>query len=229
MFGSTNNIYLISIAVQFCIFNITCLRNQFAPMTVTTRRQHIGDDCMSVFNIIGLSGSLRQASYNTAALMAAQAMVPYGVTITLADLSGIPIYNDDDRAKAMPSTVSALAKRISEADAVMIATPEYNYSVPGMLKNVIDWLSKVPDQPFRDKPMAILGASMGTFGTARAQYDLRKMFVFLDAHILNQPEIMIGSAHTRFDREGRLIDEETKKLMLSQIVALRDWALRLHK
>ncbi len=182
---------------------------------------------MSAFNIVGLSGSLRQASYNTAALMAAQAMVPDGVTITLADLSSIPIYNDDDRIKGQPASVSALAKRISEADAVMIATPEYNYSVPGMLKNVIDWLSKVPEQPFKDKPMAILGASMGTFGTARAQYDLRKMFVFLDAHILNQPEVMIGSAQTRFDSEGQLIDEATKKLMLSQIIALRDWSLRI--
>jgi chromate reductase, NAD(P)H dehydrogenase (quinone) len=182
---------------------------------------------MAGFKIIGLSGSLRQASYNTAALMAAQAMAPDDVTITLADLSGVPIYNDDDRAKGLPASVTTLAKRISEADAVMIATPEYNYSVPGMLKNVIDWLSKVPEQPFKDKPMAILGASMGAFGTARAQYDLRKMFVFLDAHILNQPEVMIGSAQTRFDSEGRLIDDATKKLMLSQIVALRDWSLRI--
>jgi chromate reductase, NAD(P)H dehydrogenase (quinone) len=182
---------------------------------------------MSTVNIVGLSGSLRQASYNTAALMAAQAIVPEGVTITLADLSGIPIYNDDDRVKGVPSSVIALAKRIADADAVMIATPEYNYSVPGVLKNVIDWLSKVPEQPFKDKPVAILGASTGTFGTARAQYDLRKMFVFLDAHILNQPEVMIGSAQTRFDSDGRLVDDATKKLMMSQIIALCDWSRRI--
>jgi chromate reductase, NAD(P)H dehydrogenase (quinone) len=182
---------------------------------------------MRAFEILGLSGSLRQASYNTAALMAAQSMAPEGVAITLADLSGVPVYNDDDRARAFPPSVAALATRIRAADAIMIATPEYNYSVPGMLKNVIDWVSKVPDQPFRNKPIAILGASMGSFGTARAQYDLRKMFVFLDAHLLNQPEIMIATAQTRFDADGILTDEPTRKLMLDQIVALREWATRI--
>jgi chromate reductase, NAD(P)H dehydrogenase (quinone) len=199
--------------------------NFTAPPTLTVSNEW--EAIVSTFDIIGLSGSLRQASYNTAALMAAQAMVPDGITITLADLSNIPIYNDDERVKGIPTSVSALAKRISAADAVMIATPEYNYSVPGMLKNVVDWLSKVPEQPFKDKPMAILGASMGAFGTARAQYDLRKMFVFLDAHILNQPEVLIGSAQTRFDSEGRLSDDATKTLILKQIIALRVWSLRI--
>jgi chromate reductase, NAD(P)H dehydrogenase (quinone) len=183
---------------------------------------------MSGFEILGLSGSLRQASYNTAALKAAQSIAPDGVAITIADLSGIPIYNDDDRARSIPASVTALATQIKSADALMIATPEYNYSVPGMLKNVIDWLSKVPDQPFRYKTIAVLGASMGSFGTARAQYDLRKMFIFLDAHLLNQPEVMIATAQSRFDAQGRLTDEGTRKIMLAQIVALRDWATRLN-
>jgi chromate reductase, NAD(P)H dehydrogenase (quinone) len=183
---------------------------------------------MSAFEILGLSGSLRQASYNTAALMAAQSMAPEGIVITLADLSSIPIYNDDDRARAFPASITALVARIRAADAVMIATPEYNYSVPGMLKNVIDWVSKVPDQPFKGKPIAILGASVGSFGTARAQYDLRKMFVFLDAHLLNQPEVLIASAQSRFNADGRLTDEPTRKLLLAQVVALREWATRLN-
>jgi chromate reductase, NAD(P)H dehydrogenase (quinone) len=182
---------------------------------------------MSAFEILGLSGSLRQASYNTAALMAAQSLAPDGTVITLADLSGIPIYNDDERARAFPPRVTELVSRIRAADALMIATPEYNYSVPGMLKNVIDWVSKAPEQPFRNKPMAILGASMGAFGTARAQYDLRKMFVFLDAHLLNQPEVMIATAQTRFDADGRLTDDATRKLIMAQIVALREWARRV--
>lgn len=109
----------------------------------------------------------------------------------------------------------------------MIATPEYNYSIPGVLKNAIDWVSKAPDQPFRRKPVAILGASMGAIGTARSQYDLRKVFVFLDAHLLGQPEIMISTAHTRFDADGHLTDEKTRELIAAQLVALKEWTMRL--
>ncbi len=182
---------------------------------------------MRDFHILGISGSLRKGSYNSAALLVAQGLAPDGVVITLADIAAIPVYNDDVREQGLPAAVVSLVEQIASADGVLIATPEYNYSIPGVLKNTIDWVSKAPDQPFRHKPVAIMGASMGAIGTARAQYDLRKVFVFLDAHVLNQPEIMISSAHNRFDSDGRLTDETTRKLIGVQILALKEWALRL--
>lgn len=176
---------------------------------------------------LGISGSLRAASFNTAALRAAIELAPQGVTIEIADIKAIPIYNDDVREAGMPTSVTALQAAITAADAVLIATPEYNYSVPGVLKNAIDWISKTTPQPFQNKPVGIIGASPGAIGTARAQHDLRKSFVFLDAHVLNRPEVMIGAAHTRFDAEGRLTDEATRKFLATMLVALRDWTLRL--
>lgn len=182
---------------------------------------------MKDFQILGISGSLRKASYNSAALRAAQGLVPGSTVITLADISAIPVYNDDVREAGLPVSVTRLVQQIASADAVLIATPEYNYSIPGVLKNAIDWVSKAPEQPFRHKPVAIMGASMGAIGTARSQYDLRKVFIFLDAHVLNRPEIMIAAAHTRFDADGHLKDETTRKLISGQIVALKEWALQL--
>jgi chromate reductase, NAD(P)H dehydrogenase (quinone) len=182
---------------------------------------------MRDFHILGLSGSLRKASYNSAALRAALELTPEGVVVTLADIAAVPIYNDDVREQGLPPSVLRLVEQIATADAVLIATPEYNYSIPGVLKNAIDWASKAPDQPFRHKPVAIMGASMGMIGTARAQYDLRKVFVFLDAYVLNQPEIMISAAHTRFGANGVLTDAKTRELIGKQIVALKDWAMRL--
>jgi chromate reductase len=172
-------------------------------------------------NILGISGSLRRASFNTAALRAAQQLAPDGVTIEMADISAIPIFNDDVRAAGMPRAVSDLAARIGAADAVLIATPEYNYSIPGVLKNAIDWISRVSPQPFQGKAVAIMGASPGAIGTARAQYDLRK--------VLNKPEVMIGAAGTRFDAEGNLTDEATRNFIRAQIEALRNWADRLRR
>jgi chromate reductase len=182
---------------------------------------------MSALRFLGISGSLRAASFNTAALRAAAELVPAGVSFDLATIRDIPLYDDDVRAAGMPPAVAALQSAIAGADAVVIATPEYNYSVPGVLKNAIDWLSRTDPQPFQGKPVAIIGASPGAIGTARAQYDLRKTFVFLDAHVLNKPEVMIGAAHTRFDAEGKLIDETTRKFLASMLEALRVWTLRL--
>ncbi len=182
---------------------------------------------MAVFNILGLCGSLRQGSLNMAALRAAADLVPEGVAIEIAATGDIPLYNDDIRAIGTPAPVLALAGQIAAADAVLIATPEYNYSIPGVLKNTIDWLSRCDPQPFRGKPVAIMGASPGMIGTARAQYDLRKVFVFLDAHVLNKPEIMIGGAGQKFDGTGVLTDATTRQFIAQQIIALRDWALRL--
>lgn len=184
---------------------------------------------MSVVKILGISGSLRKASFNSAALRAAQELAPEGVQLTIhAGLRDIPPYDDDVRTgEGYPPAVKALRAAIKDADALLIATPEYNYSTSGVLKNAIDWASRPPEQPFDGKPIAIIGASGGLFGTARAQYDLRKMFVFLNGHVLNKPEVMIAQAATKFDADGRLTDETSRGLIAQQLAALRDWALRL--
>ncbi|HEX7388923.1 MAG TPA: NADPH-dependent FMN reductase [Acidiphilium sp.] len=182
---------------------------------------------MAGFRILGICGSLRKASFNLAALRAAADLVPDGVTLDIATLNAISPFSQDVLANGVPAPVSELASRIAGADAVLIATPEYNYSIPGVLKNAIDWVSRCDPQPFRDKAVAIMGASPGMIGTARAQYDLRKVFVFLDAHVMNRPEIMIASASQRFDASGTLTDAATRQLIGQQIAALRDWVIRL--
>ena len=177
-------------------------------------------------HILGISGSLREKSYNTAALRTAQKLLPGGVTMETFDLAVIPLYNDDVREKGFPAPVDQLRGKIAAADAVLIVTPEYNYSVPGVLKNAIDWASRPPNQPFDGKPVAIMGASPGVIGTARAQYHLRQSFVFLNACVLNKPEVMIGSAATRFDAEGNLTDEATRGFIKALLAALADWTRR---
>ena len=174
-----------------------------------------------------ISGSLRAGSHNTAALRAAAGLAPEGVVIAEAGIGDIPLYNEDVKADVFPATVLRLQHAIASADAVLIATPEYNYSVPGVLKNAIDWVSRTEPQPFANKPVAIMGASRSALGTGRAQYDLRKMFAYLDAHLLYKPEIMISAAHTRFDADGKLTDAATRKFLASLLTALRDWIHRL--
>ena len=184
---------------------------------------------MASFKILAISGSLRKGSHNTAVLRAAQELAPEGVEITIYEgLGDIPPYNDDIRTgEGYPASVEAFRTALREADAVMIATPEYNYSNTGVLKNAIDWASRPPEQPFNEKPVAILGASPGLLGTARAQYDLRKMFVFLNAHALNKPEVFIMQSGQKIDAEGRVTDEATRGFIAGQVAALRDWAIRL--
>ncbi|WP_338661738.1 NADPH-dependent FMN reductase [Pararoseomonas sp. SCSIO 73927] len=184
---------------------------------------------MASFKILAVSGSLRRGSHNTAVLRAAQELAPEGVEITIYEgLGDIPPYNDDVRTgEGYPAPVEAFRTALREADAVMMATPEYNYSIPGVLKNAIDWASRPPEQPFNEKPVAILGASPSLLGTARAQYDLRKMFVFLNAHALNKPEVFIMQSGGKIDAEGRVTDEATRGFIAGQVAALRDWAIRL--
>ncbi|MCK6516524.1 NAD(P)H-dependent oxidoreductase [Myxococcota bacterium] len=172
-------------------------------------------------NVLGLSGSLRQGSYNTLALRAVQRLAPEGVTLQIAELADIPMYNDDLAKLGMPAAVARLKDQIAHADAVLIATPEYNYSVPGVLKNAIDWVSRPPEPPLNGKPVAILGASLGMLGTVRAQVHLRQILVFLNTFTLNKPEVFIGAAHTKFNAEGELADEMTKKMLHDQLVALQ--------
>src|ERR1700686_3470048 len=137
-------------------------------------------------NILGISGSLRKGSFNTAALRSARDLAPEGVAIETADLTEIPLYNEDVRAQGYPPAVERFREQIRAADALLFATPEYNLSLSGVLKNAIDWASRPPDQPFGGKPAAIMGAGAGMAGTARAQYDLRRSCVFLDMHPLNK-------------------------------------------
>ena len=175
-------------------------------------------------SILGIAGSLRRASYNRWALRAAQKLAPRGVAIEIFELDGIPPYNQDYE-KEPPPKVADLKARIRAADAVLLVTPEYNYSIPGVLKNAIDWASRpYGDSAWNGKPVAVMGASVGALGTARAQYHLRQCFVFLNMDAVNQPEVMIANATQRFDAQGNLTDETSRKLIGELIAALADKA-----
>lgn len=179
--------------------------------------------------ILGIAGSLRRGSYNHAALRAAALLVPEGTVMDIFELGEIPIFNQD-LERSEPASVVDLKKQIRGADAVLIATPEYNYSIPGVLKNAIDWASRpYGDSAWTGKPAAIMGASPGAFGSARAQYHLRQIFVYLNVHPINQPEVMIMDASHRFDAEGNLIHEPTKQIIRKLLENLVGWAERLSK
>ena len=181
----------------------------------------------SPIRILGIAGSLRRESYNRAALRAATELVPEGATLEIFDLDGIPMFNQDEEQNP-PAKVVELKRLVREADAILFVTPEYNYSVPGVLKNAIDWASRpYGDSAWNGKPAAIMGASVGTLGTARAQYHLRQIMVFLNMFPINQPEVMIGNASKRFDQEGNLTDEQTKEFIRQLLQNLVAWTRRL--
>src|SRR5579862_7445044 len=180
-------------------------------------------------SVLGICGSLRQGSYNMAALRTAIALKPANMNVTVADISQIPLYDEDVRQQGFPPPVETLRRQIKEADALLFACPEYNYSMTGVLKNAIDWASRPPDQPFAGKPCAIIGAAAGMAGSARAQYDLRRSCVFLDMHPLNKPEVLIGQAQTKFDAEGNLTDEVAKNLIRDLMAALVGWTRQIAK
>src|SRR6516165_1259445 len=180
-----------------------------------------------VVKVLGMCGSLRKSSFNRAALRAAAELLPDGMTLTVADIAAIPLYNEDVRQAGFPPPVQSLREAIAAADALLFATPEYNYSMPGVLKNAIDWASRPPDQPFAGKPVAIMGASAGMGGTMRAQYDLRRSCIFLDMHPLNKPEVFIGVAHTKFDAEGAFTDEVGRGLIRDLLIALEQWTRQI--
>jgi chromate reductase, NAD(P)H dehydrogenase (quinone) len=180
--------------------------------------------------ILGISGSLRKESYNSAALRAAQQMAPEGVELDIFDrLREIPPFDQDQDGNPPPAVVD-LKARVRAADAILFVTPEYNYSIPGVLKNAIDWASRpYGDSAWSGKPVAVMGASVGMLGSARAQYHLRQVFVFLDMHPVNQPEVMISNAATRFDAQGNLQDPKTRELIQKLLTALQAWTRRLGK
>ena len=175
-----------------------------------------------------LLGSLRKASFNAMVARALPGLAPAGVTVqALGSVRDIPHYDADLQAEGFPAAVTAMADAIRAANALVIVTPEYNYSIPGLLKNAIDWLSRLPNQPFAGKAIAIQTASMGPFGGVRCQYHLRQSMVFLDGRVLNKPEIAIGAVQTRVDAAtGEMTDATTRGLIGQQLAALADFARR---
>jgi chromate reductase, NAD(P)H dehydrogenase (quinone) len=181
----------------------------------------------NMLKILGFAGSLRKGSYNRSLLRAAGQLLPQDATLEVFDLSDIPPFNQDLEANMHPK-VREFKSIIRESDAILIATPEYNYSVPGVLKNAIDYASRpYGDNPFNDKPVAIMSASVGMLGGARAQYHLRQMFVFLNMHAINAPEVIVTSASDKFDAEGNLLDENTRKFLTQLLQNLSNWTRRL--
>ena len=180
-----------------------------------------------MIRILGIAGSLRSGSYNRAALRSAQQLAPSEVVLDSFDLEGIPPFNQDHE-QSPPQRVIELKAQARAADAILFVTPEYNYSIPGVLKNAIDWASRpYGDSAWDGKPVAIMGASIGTLGTARAQYHLRQMFVFLNMFPLNSPEVMIANAQDKFDNRGALQDEATRQKIQQLIQALAKWTAKL--
>jgi chromate reductase, NAD(P)H dehydrogenase (quinone) len=175
--------------------------------------------------VLGIAGSLRKGSYNRAALRAAKNLAPSGSQIEIFELDGIPPFNQDEE-KHPPERVVKFKERIRAADAILMVTPEYKYSVPGVLKNAIDWASRpYGDSAWEGKPVAVMGASPGSLGSARAQYHLRQSFIFLNMYPLNRPEVLISNAAKRFDEQGNLTDEDTRDRIRKLLEALVEWTL----
>ncbi|MCX9012414.1 MAG: NAD(P)H-dependent oxidoreductase [Candidatus Methanoperedens sp.] len=179
--------------------------------------------------ILGFAGSLRKGSYNRAILRAALELSPEGAKLEIFDLEGIPPYNMDLEDR-MPARVVEFKDKIRAADAILIATPEHNYSVPGVLKNAIDWASRpYGDNSFEGKPVAIMSASPGMLGGSRAQYHLRQMFVFLGMYPINRPEAFVTFASEKIDDKGRVTDEKTREKIKELLEALVAWTHRLKR
>lgn len=181
-----------------------------------------------MINILGFAGSLRQNSFNRALLKACLDLLPPDASLEIFDLEGIPLFNQDLEASPPPK-VAEFKQKIKAADALLIVTPEYNYSVPGVLKNAMDWASRpYGENSFQGKDVAIMSASTGMLGGARAQYHLRQSFVTLDMHAVNKPEVIVTFAIQKFDTEGRLVDEKTRdvvRLLLRTLVEKTKTAL----
>lgn len=172
--------------------------------------------------IVGFSGSLRKGSYNTALLRAILKLAPENVEMEILEIGDLPLFNQD--LEGTNEIVNELKRKVKRADAVIFVSPEYNYSISGVLKNAIDWISRpFGDNSFEGKPAAIMGASTGMIGTARMQYHLRQVMVFLDMKPINRPELMVGLAQDKFDADNNLIDEKTKTKIGEMFASLLEW------
>jgi chromate reductase len=178
--------------------------------------------------VLGFAGSLRRASYNRGLIRAAAELAPSGIVVDTFDLRDLPLYNQDIEDAGEPDVVVAFKRAIGQADALLVATPEYNHGMPGVLKNAIDWASRPRiTSPLRDKAVAVMGASPGHGSTARAQAQLRDAFVFTGACVMPQPELLIAGVGALFDADGNLTDAATRASMVELMEALRAWTLRI--
>jgi chromate reductase, NAD(P)H dehydrogenase (quinone) len=178
-------------------------------------------------NVLGVCGSLRKASFNMAALRACNELMPQGMTLQITSIADLPIFNQDVLDAGMPEPVQRFRAEVAAADGLLIASPEYNFSVPAPLKNAIDWASRPPNQVFHDKPIAIFSAAGGPLGGARVQYDLRRILSQLWGHVLPRPEVFIGMAASKIDAQGRLTDETTRKFLGELLAGFKDWIVRM--
>jgi len=177
------------------------------------------------FQLVGISGSLRKGSFNTMLLKAASEVLPFNVSMEIISIEDIPLYNADldmPAAKQRPETVEHFRKILTDADGILISSPEYNYSIPGGLKNAIDWASRGEDSPLLRKPIAVIGATPGLWGTTRMQIAFHNVFLFLDMKPVYKPEVLVAQAEKKFDKNGNLIDEMAKKLLKQKLEALKE-------
>ncbi len=183
---------------------------------------------MDEVRILGFAGSLRRASYNRGLIRAATDSAPTGIIVEVFDLNEIPLYNQDVEDAGEPDSVVSLKAAMARSDALVVATPEYNHGIPGVLKNAIDWASRPRmTSPLKDKPVAIMGASPGRGSTARAQAQLREAFVFTGACVMPLPELMVGAAGEHFDQDGNLVDQAVRAALAELMEALRAWTVRI--
>jgi len=175
--------------------------------------------------LVGVSGSLRKGSYNTMLLKAASQLLPTDVSMEIISIEDIPLYNADldlPSAKQRPQSVEHFRKMLTDADGILISSPEYNYSIPGGLKNAIDWASRGEDSPLLRKPVAVIGATTGLWGTTRMQLAFHNVFLFLDMKPVYKPEVLVAQAEKKFDKNGNLIDEMAKKILKQKLEALKE-------
>ena len=177
------------------------------------------------FQLVGISGSLRKGSFNTMLLKAALQLLPTDVSMEIISIEDIPLYNADldlPSAKQRPQQVEHFRKMLTDADGILISSPEYNYSIPGGLKNAIDWASRGEDSPLLRKPVAVIGATTGLWGTTRMQLAFHNVFLFLDMKPVYKPEVLVAQAEKKFDKSGNLIDEVAKKILKQKLEALKE-------
>jgi len=179
-------------------------------------------------NVLGICGSLRKNSYNRRLLELAKDLAPEGMVINIyKSFADIPVYNGDDEDRdGIPASVVELREAVRAADGVLLAMPEYNFSVPGGLKNAFDWLSR-KDQPFTDKPMAIMGGAAGVLGTGRSQYHMRQSMAALGAIFMPRPEVFVAAVHTKFDDDGNFTDELGRTLIGQFVAAFQKWIVQV--
>lgn len=178
--------------------------------------------------IIAVPGSLRKKSFNRMLVNSLSLFKPENIEIEIADLSDIPMYNGDVEDAGIPASVAAFKEKIKKADGVIIATPEYNHAIPGVLKNALDWASRPPYNPFSGKPLGIIGASTGLSGTISAQENFRHIAALMNMHVMNYPVVLVRTAADKFGEDGNLKDEKTKEVLIKYLAAFSDWTKKIN-